>query len=69
MKNNTQSKIIITMKHIDNADRLFNFLKKVKEISCMGGDITLSYDGSEEGEKTIGHDVIIKNIEHVIYNK
>jgi len=69
VKNNTKSDIIITMNHIDNADRLFQFLKKALEVADMGGDLILKYDGAETGSKTIGHDVRIKEIRHVIYEK
>ena len=69
MKNNTQSEIIITMNHIDNANRLFMFLKKALEVGDMGGDLTLTYDGAETESTIIGHDVRMKEIRHVIYEK
>jgi hypothetical protein len=37
MRNNTKSEIIITMNHIDNASRLFDFLKKALSVGDMGG--------------------------------
>jgi hypothetical protein len=67
MKNRTKSEIIITMNHIDNADRLFDFLKKALSVGDMGGDLLLTYDGAEKDTHCIGHDVNCKGIKHVIH--
>ena len=66
MRNDTKSEIIIIMNHIDNADRLFKFLKEALAVGDMGGDLKMTYDGAEKGEKIIGHDVRIKQINHII---
>ena len=69
MRNNTKSEIIITMNHIDNANRLFLFLKKALKVADMGGDIFLEYDGAKKEKICIGHDVRMKEIRHVIFEK
>lgn len=69
MKNYTKSEIVISMSHIDNANRLFKFLKNALKVGDMGGDLLLTYDGAEKNTFKIGHDVKCKNVKHVIYEK
>jgi len=64
MKNKTKSEIIIKMNHIDNANRLFLFLKKAFKVANMGGDIYFEYDGAEKEKICIGHDVRAVGVEH-----
>jgi hypothetical protein len=66
MLNKTKSKIIINMKHIDHSNKLFEALKEIKDIAEQGGDFIIKVDNQKFN---IGHDVIIKNIEHIIFRK
>ena len=68
MKNKTKSEIIIKMNHIDNANRLFLFLKKALKVADMGGDIYLEYDGAEKERVCIGHDMRALSVEHKIHD-
>lgn len=68
MKNNTKSKLIITLNDLDNATKLLKFLKKVRKTSQKGGDLYLICEGAELDRIYIGHDVCIKSIKHVIYD-
>ena len=67
MRNNTKSEIVITMNNINNASRLFDFLKKALCVSDMGGDLYLTYEGAEKATHFIGHDIRKKDIKHVIH--
>lgn len=69
MRNDTKSEIIITMRNLDHANRLYNFLEEALSIGDMGGDLVLSYDGAEKGSKIIGHDVSCKLVEHKFIEK
>jgi hypothetical protein len=69
MRNNTKSEIVLKFRHIDNAERMFKFLKKALSVGDMGGDLFLSYDGADKGTHTIGHDVKCDEIKHVIHKK
>lgn len=67
MLNKTKSKIIIEMKHLDHANKLYAFLKEVRE-TCgndQGGDMLLSCNGKNI-EQFVGHDIIIRKLTHVI---
>ena len=67
MRNDTKSEIIIKMSHIDNADRLYKFLKETLRIASMGGDLEMTSDVLKERTfKVIGHDVRCEEIKHVI---
>ena len=68
MKNKTKSKIIISMNHIDHANKIFEFLKKAYDECCngQGGDVIFSCNSEET---IIGHDVIIKKLQHIIYKE
>jgi len=68
MKNNTKSKIIITMNNLDHADKLFQALKLFKQHFSKGGDIAIRVD-DDGNEIYIGHDVIINDVEHIIFEK
>ena len=67
MKNRTKSEITIKMNHIDNANRLYLFLKKALKVADMGGDIYFEYDGAEKEKVCIGHDVRALDVEHRIH--
>ena len=66
MKNKTNSEIVIKMNHIDNANRLYKFLRDALSVADMGGDLILTYDGAEKESKTIGHDVRALEVIHNI---
>jgi len=66
MKNKTKSKIVIEMNHIDHANAIFEFLKTVKYQADMGGDLDL-WTCPIKGKFNIGHDVVIKKIQHIIF--
>lgn len=69
MLNKTKSEITIKMNHIDNANRLFKFLKLALEVGDMGGDLVLTYDGAEKASIFIGHDVSSQEIRHTKHKK
>jgi len=68
MVNNTKSKIIIEMNHLDHATNLFNFISLIKKIASQGGDLELNIISNDEfvAAKFIGHDVDILNVNHEI---
>jgi hypothetical protein len=66
MKNNTKTKITITMNHVDNSHRLYKFLKDALERAGQGGDFDMSY--SDKEKRFIGHDVEA-DITHKICDK
>lgn len=69
MLNKTKSKIVIEMNHLDNADRLFTFLKETMSVASMGGDLYLEYDGAEKKRVCIGHDVKALSLQYTIEGK
>jgi hypothetical protein len=66
MLNNTESKIIIKMKDIDNANRFIKCLKRFCEIASTGGDAELVIRHNNELKNCgfIAHDLIVKSINH-----
>lgn len=70
MKNNTPSKIIIEMKHIDHARRLAEALQRWANMAGTGGDAELYIRKGRGNEfilcRIVGHDVEVKKVTHVI---
>ncbi len=66
MLNNTKSKIVIEMKHIDHANSLYDFLERVRDFGNQGGDLDLTV-GNDICH--IGHDVNIRKVQHIIFRE
>lgn len=69
MLNKTPSKVVINMKHIDNAARLTRVLKVFFGKASTGGDSDMLISkGGDRPEPCgcIGHDVESISIEHII---
>lgn len=68
MKNDTETKIVITMRNVDHASALKKALNKFFSISDMGGDCHLRHgDGYSKPTDCglIGHDVRKAKVEHI----
>jgi len=66
MLNKTKSQIVITMKHIDHASKLYDFLKRAMGEAGQGGDLVLTCNDTTD---FIGHDVRCIGTKHIIYEK
>jgi len=71
MRNDTETKIVITMRNVDHASALAKALEKFFSIADTGGDCELIIgdgDGycSTESCGIIGHDVRKAKVEHLI---
>lgn len=71
MRNDTETKIVITMKNVDHASSLVKALDKFFRLSDQGGDCELIFgtgDGYVDTEICgfIGHDVRKAKVEHLI---
>lgn len=68
MKNNTETKIIITMKHVDNADRFARQLRRFCKVADEGGDVRLmiSHNGTIKDCGYVAHDLGVGSIEHEV---
>ena len=64
MLNATPSRIIIDMKHIDDATKLEKALNNLKTIAGEGGDVYLMirHSGEMKSLGFIGHDVTIRGV-------
>ena len=68
MLNKTETKIVITMRHVDNANRFADRLKSFCDIAASGGDVELfiKHDGELESCGFVAHDLTVRSVEHVI---
>lgn len=68
MLNNTETKIVITMKHVDNAIRLHKRLTKFFETAATGGDaeLFLKHNGEMKEIGFVAHDLRVSEVEHLI---
>ena len=70
MKNNTQSQIVIQMRHIDHAERLKAAIQVFANLAGTGGDAEMFIRKGPGNPYTlcrfIGHDVDIKGVQHLV---
>lgn len=66
MINATESKIVISMKHIDHANKLSKCLERIRILGAYGGDLDITCNGEKF---FIGHDVTIRKVDHIIKEK
>lgn len=70
MKNNTKSKVVITMNNIDNADRLYKALSLWFDFAETGGDAHIIMQKGNGNHiidcGMVGHDVEKLSIEHIV---
>ena len=67
MKNKTRSDVVIKMKHIDHAVKLTKVLEILREYAGYGGDLEIF--AGERSCGTVGHDVDILSVDHVIHKE
>lgn len=69
MKNKNKVKIIIELDHVDHSKGIDRFLRRLKDIGNMGGDLIVNIDGAEQSKMFLGHDVNIKKVQRIIFEE
>ena len=68
MRNDKESKIVISMKHIDNANRMTKVLATFLAIALEGGDVgmLIKHNGQIRDCGFVAHDLTTKGVKHEI---
>ena len=68
MKNSKKSKIVIHMRHIDNASRFARRLKTFCKIADEGGDaeLLIRHNGEVKNCGFVAHDLSVRRVVHKI---
>ena len=68
MKNNHKSKIVISMRHIDNASRFAKRLQTFCKIAAEGGDadLLIRHNGALKECGFVAHDLSVRRVFHKI---